>query len=300
MNNPAQLFPRFLLAKSPWKDKLVHVMPRVLNVVLIILCSYTLSQITWLLIPQDQAQLSAPPPQKRTTAPTTPSSRNYNTLSNAHLYGKYEAAPAQKQATTEAPETRLNLVLRGVLAATPMKSASAIIALGKNGKEETYVVGDQVSSATLSEVHDDRVILDRGGRLETLKLPSEYDDSFIQSNQDTDELPVSPDSGDAGSVLSGIREQIVKNPTSFSQYALPVPYNENGQLRGYRLKPQGDRALFDSVGLDPDDVIISVNGMDLNNPATAIKALRNLQSADQLNLVILRDGAEMPLQFELP
>lgn len=63
-----------------------------------------------------------------------------------------------------------SLTLLGVIESTNYKHSSAIIAL-KNGKGEFYSVGEEISPGlTLYRVFDDRVILNRGGVLETLYL----------------------------------------------------------------------------------------------------------------------------------
>lgn len=276
-------------------------LPVLLTLLLVIGCSYLLSKITWALIPDDSSAL---PVQKQRTDPTAaqPQHTDYSHISQAHLFGIYQQSAAAPQ-TQDAPDTRLNLVLKGVLSTDPMSKASVIISLGKNGKEDMYSIGDQVASATLKEIYADRVILQRSGQLETLRMPDEFNDDFITSLPDS-ELPdgsdAQIDTSSPGAALSDIREEILKSPTSFGKYAIPVPYKENGRIVGYRLTPQGDRTLFDVVGLDPNDVIVAVNGVQLDDPAEGLKALRELQNASQVNITVLRNGAEIPLQFDIP
>lgn len=297
MSTLADKLPKSLDAKSINLDKINRILPPALTILLIIACAYTLSQITWALIPGDDSQLSSPTAGLK-GASTRQQEKNYRHISDAHLFGLYQqtSAPAIK---ADAPDTRLNLTLKGVLAAMPMKNATAIISMGKNGKEDIYSIGDKVSSASVIEIHADRVILQRGGKMETLRLPKDSNGSFIQSspgkNRSRASRPKTP-----GAMLSDVRKQILKNPTSFGKYAIPVPYNENGKLRGYRLQPQGDSTLFEAVGLSPDDVLIAINGVELNNPAKGLKALRSLQKAKQVDLTVLRNGVEMPLHFEIP
>jgi general secretion pathway protein C len=275
-------------------------LPVFATLLLVIGCSYLLSQITWALIPDDSSAL---PPGQRTQPSTAQQQRtDYSHISQAHLFGIYQQSAATPQ-TQDAPDTRLNLVLKGVLAAEPMSKASVIISLGKNGKEDMYSIGDQVASATLKEIYADRVILQRSGKLETLRMPDEYNDDFITSSPNSqlpDEGDTRIDTSSPGAALSDIRQEILKNPTSFGKYAIPVPYKQNGRIIGYQLRPQGDRTLFDVVGLDPNDVIVAVNGVQLDDPAEGLKALRELQSASQVNITVLRNGAEMPLQFDIP
>lgn len=277
-----------------------RILPVMLTLLLVVGCSYLLSQITWALIPDDT---SAQPVQNQRINPAAvPQHTDYSHISKAHLFGLYQQS-ASSPKTQDAPDTRLNLVLKGVLSAEPMSKASVIISLGKNGKEDMYSIGDQVASATLKEIYADRVILQRSGQLETLRMPDEYNDDFITSspaNDMPDQGSTQIDTSSPGAALSDIREEILKNPTSFGKYAIPVPYKENGRVVGYRLSPQGDRTLFDVVGLDPNDVIVAVNGIKLDDPAEGLKALRELQSTNQVNITVLRNGAELPLQFDIP
>jgi len=271
-----------------------RILPPIVTVVLIIACSYTLSQLTWLLIPGENQQTA--PLGVKSNGSQKKQTTNYREITNAHLFGIFQQTTT-KQTQTEAPETRLNLVLKGVLATNPMEYGNAIISQGKNGKEDTYAPGDKISSAILKEIYADRVILERSGKLETLRMPKDNSENLLTSSP-PEEMAVPPST--PGGVLSDIRKKILKNPTSFGKYAIPVPYNENGKLRGYKLQPQGDNSLFDAVGLEPNDVVIGVNGVELNNPTMGLKALRSLQSAKSIDLTILRNGAEMPLHFDIP
>ena len=300
MNTLADLFPKSLTAKSfnlekENLEKLNRLLPPALSILLIIVCSYILSQITWSLIPGEDSLATSP---NTLVAQNKPQTQNFNHISDAHLFGNFQqsSTPVVK---ADAPDTRLNLTLKGLLAATPMEHAAAIISMGKNGKEDVYSVGDKVSSASVVEIHVDRVILQRGGKMETLRMPTDSVNDFIKSGP-ASRSNTSSRASTPGAMLSDIRKQILKNPTSFGKFAIPVPYKENGKLRGYRLKPQGDSSLFEAVGLSPNDVLIAINGVELNNPAKGLKALRSLQKAKQVDITVLRNGAEMPLHFEIP
>lgn len=289
----AETFPQLLDLKSINKY-----LPSTINIVLVLACSYTLAQLTWLLVPDANEKSIMPVRQSVKTASLQQSQQNQKiqAIPNAHLFGKYQQK-AITPVNRDAPETRLNLVLKGVLAADPMKNASAIIAKGKNGKEDIFGIGDRISGATIKEIYADRVILERNGRLETLRLPRDFSNNTLIKSAGTN---ISSSHNTPGAVLGNIRKKILKNPTSFGEYAIPVPYNENGKLKGYRLKPQGNSALFDQVGLSQNDVVTRINGIELNDPAKSLQALRQLQQAKQVNITVLRNGSEIPLQFEIP
>jgi len=269
----------------------------VTSLLLITICAWLLVQITWLLVPQSEDALL---PQSRQSAQLQVSStdrqKGLEQLTAASLFGVSEKTVVRN---SKAPETRLNLTLKGVLAAEPMERASAIIAKGKNGKEDIYGVGDKMPGGVIiREIHSDHVILERGGRLETLKLQKI---SGLQNMTGPGGPSASPDSrpSSPGAALKQIRSNIMKNPTSFGDYALPIVVKENGKQVGYRLQPQQKGKLLADLGIQGNDIITEINGIRLDKPQNGIAALRKLSTARTLNIVVKRNGAEVPLSISL-
>lgn len=266
----------------------------IVSLLLIVACAYLLVQITWLFFPQDEEQPLPMQQQKRSINNTQKQQNNFRNLTAANIFGVSEKATVKKQA--RAPETRLNLTLKGVLAAIPMKQASAIIAQGKSGKEDIYGIGDKIpGGVSIKEIHPDYVVLERNGQAEILKLQKLSGLANI-TRGNRPGLNINKSSGAA---LKEIRDSIVKNPTSFADYALPVIVKEKGRQIGYRLRPQKKGDLLSQLGIQSTDVITKVNGRRLNRPQNGIAALRSLTTAKQVNIVIKRDGAEVPLSITL-
>lgn len=271
--------------------------PVAVSLLLLVACGQALSQLTWLLLPAEEI-VEAPPAISHTPAPQQQSQQKIQQLMQTHLLGRYQPRMTAA-ASANAPDTQMNLTLKGVLAGGA-KIAFAIIAQGQGGAEDFYGIGDQVSGAILREVHADRVILERNGRFETLRLPEEFGGNTFTPEPAGNDSALFDNPSSPGEILSNIRQKVLRNPTAFGEYAIPLPYNENGRLRGYKLQPQGDRSLFDAVGLNPDDVITEINGVELNDPTKGIKALRSLQRAKSIDAKVLRNGVEVPMHFEIP
>jgi len=51
--------------------------------------------------------------------------------------------------------------------------------------------------------------------------------------------------------------------------------------------------------LETNDVITEINGIKLDNPQNGIGALRQLSTANSFSIVVMRNGAEVPLNIEL-
>ncbi len=89
--------------------------------------------------------------------------------------------------TENLPETNLRLFLRGVMAADGQFPGSALIE-DQKGNTEAYPVGDELpGNAKLRSVHANRVVIERGGKLENLFFPEEKNRSGMSvasGNQD--------------------------------------------------------------------------------------------------------------------
>jgi len=256
----------------------------VVSMLLVVACAYVLVEITWMMFPQNdttgESVLNTMLPVNNKTQRS-----NFKSLTSANLFGVSEKAVVQKQ--DKVPETRLNLTLKGLLAATPMEMASAIIAKGKNGKEDIFSVGDKMPGGILiKEIHVDHVLLERNGRLEKLMLQKDSGEVSLTSGRSYS-MPASSARTPAAA-LKEIRSNILKNPTSFGDYALPMIVKENGRQIGYRLQPQKKGQMLAELGIQPSDVITQINGVKLDKAQNGIKALRQLSTARNLNIVVKR------------
>ncbi len=260
---------------------------------LVVLLAYVLAQGTWRLIPDPELP-DAPSVASGVSPAASPEQTGLEEIANLHLFGLPASKPTQAAAPIDAPETRLNLTLHGVFAAERPDEGAAIVA-DPRGSEEFYFSGDRLpGGAQLKEVHADRVILARGGRFETLKLPQ-----ASQSGISLDSAPGGA-SGAEPQVrqvpeLRGYREKILSNPTNAFDLVRMQPVSENGQLKGYRVNPGRDRELFRKAGLMPGDVVTRVNGVGLDDPARARDVFKQLTSAAQLNLVVERGGMQQQI-----
>lgn len=269
----------------------------IVSLLLIVACAWLLVEITWLFFPQGEDTSSVAQQKTPLRINKQNQQNNFNKLTAANVFGVSDKAIAQKQSNV--PETRLNLTLKGVLAAKPMKMASAIIARGKNGKEDIYGIGDKMpNGVTIKEIYPEHVVLERGGRLETLKL-QKISGVKLGSSRHSYSSNSRYAQGSPEAALKQIRSNILKNPTSFGDYALPVMVRENGRQIGYRLQPQAKGQLLAELGIQRNDVITQINGVKLDKPQNGIAALRKLSTAKNLNIVVKRNGVEIPLNISL-
>ena len=268
------------------------------SLLLIVACAYLLVEITWMFFPQEDEGVL--PAQRNIGSVNNKQTQqnNFRQLTSANIFGVSQSTTVAQ--STKAPVTKLNLTLKGVLAAEPMELASAIIAQGKSGKEDIYSVGDKMpGSVLIKEIHPDHVVLERSGRREILKLQKISGIDIQSSRRGQNNLSSRGSTGTAGAALTRLRKDILKNPTSFGDYALPVVVKENGKQVGYRLQPQQKGELLLELGIQATDVITQINGVKLDKPQNGISALRKLSTAKSIDIVVKRNGAEVPLNITL-
>lgn len=90
-----------------------------------------------------------------------------NDIVSANLFGD----PTPKKVVEQAPKTTLDLTLQGILWATDSTQARAIIQSGKKSSG-LYSVGEAIwgAGASVKEIRDGEVLLDRNGATESLPL----------------------------------------------------------------------------------------------------------------------------------
>lgn len=272
---------------------------------LTVFIAWRLADLTWLVLPRAPEPVRAPVPGAvQGTAPAR--SVNAESLAQLHLFGHAEQAATQ---AVVAPTTDLALTLRGVWAfPESSKRASAIIEA--QGEQNVFFVGERLpgGNATLKSVLPDRIILDRGGRLETLYLVQEGDASSISL------VPVAaPASGkgagrevnrskDVGlqASLRELRQTAAKSPLSLMKLISGQPAtDEHGQTLGFRVAPGENGALFARAGLRKGDIVTAVNGVSLADPSQLPAVMQQLQGAQNLNIRVRRGSEELALLLSL-
>ena len=211
----------------------------------------------------------------------------------AHLFGTANLAEQISGDPSDAPETRLSLVLAGTIAANDPKAGFGII--GESAATaKLFSVGESVpGGARLHAVYGDRVILERGGQLEALLLPRDYKGGTPASaSKALYEMP-------GAAAVNRVRRMIAQDPGSVAEIMRPQPVFANGQQRGYRVYPGRNRAQFARLGLRPGDLVMSVNGTPLDDPQRGMEIFRSIGTSDQVRVTVERNGKPQELTLNM-
>jgi general secretion pathway protein C len=306
-----------LISKLPQKP-----IAKVISTILIVYIAYLAAKLTWLMTPQ-------PTPENIIGGKTVNFNQNSQQISKPNidismittlnLFGHYQAQKVNEQvlAVQEAPETRLNLTLTGVVTSSNKDGGAAIIE--NAGTQETYGIGDKIAGtrATLTQVLNDRVLIKQSGRLETLMLDGIDYKKFAAANQqkptgliliedtssennDDNTAQVDKRKNQAlAQRMKEIKDDIADNPGKISDYLKISRVTEAGETIGYKLMPSGDNEFFDAAGLKTGDIAIAINGYDLTDPEQAVQALKALQEETEISLTVNRQGDNAEILFSI-
>ncbi len=280
------------------QEPLLRRLSQAVNLLLILLLASTIAELTWKLLP---APPLAAPPLFSTAGGLRPASPAAESgggdIAALHLFGDKVSQSAAMARPLEVPETRLQLVLRGVFASADPTAAGAIIA-ERNGKESFYGVGDQLpGGAVLKEVYKDRIVLLRGGRLETLRMPREG--AAKGGRQGRQSARGGRGSATNTSSLRELRDMVLDNPQQLADKVRLRPHSEGGRMVGYQVRPGRDAQFLSRLGLQPGDVVTAVNGIRLDSPARGLSILRNLAKSSRVRLEIKRNGVPQTIDLDV-
>tara|TARA_Y100001934_G_C12374591_1_gene788463 strand:- start:1037 stop:1900 length:864 start_codon:yes stop_codon:yes gene_type:complete len=213
--------------------------------------------------------------------------RSSDTAAARNLFGVADAtaAPAARAARAErAVETSLPLELHGVFVANQQKNSAAIVARkGKPG--QLYNVGEKLpGNAHLIDVHTHHIVLNRAGVRESLMFPDHSKGHFV-----AEEAPA------AATVRPTPRQQqgddqyrsMIRDNPSKALSRLGVQVVSNGSGAGYRVGELADSSYLSQTGLQPGDIILSIN----DKPVGDVK-----QDREEIDNVLAQGKARLEVQ----
>lgn len=98
----------------------------------------------------------------------------------------------------------------------------------------------------------------------------------------------------------GLIEEVANNRSLLEQQApRVVPNYVNGQPRGFRLQGLRAGSIFSAIGIRNGDVLVSVNGTDIDSPQRAIQLYEAMLSQGNVEMQVLRRGREQTLRYNI-
>lgn len=258
-----------------------------LTVLLVIALGLQLAWWTWqMLLPSWKQSM----PSATIIAPPAPL-----TLGR-QLFGDRDGATSK----AETPATNSSVRLKGVFAVDGKTLSAAVVNLG--GKDQTVRLNQELSTGVkLVEVQADFIVISRNGARERVDL-----DRFIAG--------VRPGTAPAGQpALTSFRLNVAStgaNGFSLSRQELNTVLQDPRQMNflgrigpgpagGVRVEEAPSGSLSNKLGLQPGDIITSINGQPINSPGDLARVYGQFNSLTSIRAEVRRAGAPVMLNYSI-
>ncbi len=100
-------------------------------------------------------------------------------------------------------------------------------------------------------------------------------------------------------IKRGALELALRNLPRLAAWVRVAPAVHEGRPSGFRVVAVTGAGPFAKLGLRRDDVLVSVNGLDIRTPDAALEAYAKLKAASRFALGFLRDGQAMVHEYTI-
>lgn len=222
------------------------------------------------------------PDESHSPPPVVPvRTTNVALISSAHLFGAPPPRPIAADETKVAASTGA-YKLKGTIALGSDGEGFAII-VGANGRSDLYEVGHPAANGVVvRKVGPDYALLLNGGRLERLTLPR---------GALATQLVAAATRGESATVdTTGALTADTRS--SLETFGLNVVPDSGGGIAGISGK---GAASWQHSGLEPTDVIVSIDGTPVGEVLKTPGALDSASMAAATTLTVLRAGVQMDI-----
>jgi general secretion pathway protein C len=199
-----------------------------------------------------------------------------------------------------ARRTTMEIDLVGTIVVNDQSRSVAAIFLKQDKKVEPFVIGDVIlSRASVHSIARRKVLFKElaTGEFEYIEMKSEDIPQRAGAQPSASGIKQLGD----GRVLVE-RQELNKSLADISSLltqARAVPHFEGGKIAGFKLLEIQPGSLYEKLGAQNGDIIKSVNGVEIKDPATAMGLFQRLQTTNKLDFVINRGGQEQNFSVDI-
>lgn len=225
------------------------------------------------------------------SAPVFNTSQDWSLVSDFTSFGPLGKAAPSAPSASPTPKSPLMLALAGTFIASGQEPY-AIIEDKKKQTQDMFLLEQSVfGQAVLKKILEDRVEVERNGRIEVLKL-----DDF--GGRDSGQGSISNEGDDFVVDETELDKGLDNLPMLLTQ-ARAVPYFKDGRSIGLRLFAIKTGSLYEKIGLKNGDILKSINGNGLGDISQAMKLFEQLKQERSIMLVLERDKQDREFRYTI-
>ena len=190
--------------------------------------------------------------------------------------------------------TELKLKLLGTVTGNE-KEAYAVIEDTDVRRQNLYKVGDTIQNATLKIILREKVVLNVNGKDEILGIEKVREEGKTGRSP---ERKIASTSRNITIKRSQIDTALQDVNTLMKQVRIQ-PHFQNGKPDGLRLTGVRPNSIFYKMGLKSGDIIMGVDGKNIESVDDALKFYQSLQSASRVQLQLKRRGRPKTIEYNI-
>ncbi|MEF8943299.1 MAG: type II secretion system protein N [Desulfohalobiaceae bacterium] len=197
-------------------------------------------------------------------------------------------------------EKDLGLELMGTIVGNDSEQNIAIIEDTRKNEQDMYREGDRIRNVTIQKILRDNVVIVQSDEQKILTMQYEKLRDEDVASGDRKVASRSRESTDRErSISRDYVTQSLQNMSKLMQDALIKPYMESGETKGFQLDNIRSGSFYDRIGLRNKDVILQVDGKNLQSPQQMMEFTQKLSSKDRVELTIQRNGQKRNISYSL-
>lgn len=232
---------------------------------------------------------------------------DYLAIAKRDLFAAVPASEPQPVAGTALRAAPASLQLLGT--GSRGDKAFAVVEDAKTKVQRILTVGDKVDDAEVVDIGWRHMVLRRAGQEELLLVPPNLggDGSATASTTAVSNTAAAAGDGEQIRKIGDDRylvaqaevEHSMSNLSELFTQMRAVPNMQDGKTNGFRLFAIRSGSLFQKIGLQNNDVVQRINGIDLNDPGKAMSLFQDLQGETRLSVDVVRGGETRTLSYEI-
>jgi general secretion pathway protein C len=203
------------------------------------------------------------------------------------------------------PQPPMETAKKVALVGTVLGQGGGVMAVLEDSatkKQSLYRIGSDVPNVgTLAEIEKNRVLFREGAQEEWLSLAlTQQGGAGASSAMPQAPTPVQTPPGPQRRVLD--RREVtaaLDDTTRLLTQAQAVPYLTDGKLDGFRLYNVAPRGFVDKIGLQNNDLVQRINGVELRDPSMVLTLFQQLRQERSVRVDLVRNSQRQTITYEI-
>jgi general secretion pathway protein C len=260
----------------------------ILTLILLVILAALLARWTWFFM---QPKEAAAPVQGSSMLDLNSAAAN---IVNAHIFG----VAGEARSPDSAQVSTLNVRLKGVFAFNQDTPAFAIVNTGAKN-DEPFKAGDEImSGVVLDGVYPGHILIKRGGVIERVNLEERAGGPVAAPRTQFKPIPPPAAAAPAPNSFNLSRSEIQKSLQDPKQLANLGRVNANPG-GGVLVEEVPTGSMAQQLGLQPGDVIRSINGNAVNAPTDLGRLYQRVGESGQVRVEGTRAGKPLNLTYNM-